>query len=70
MALELLKAVHYNKLEERGLVTTIKSAKKLVEKERPEVWDILEEVIQEHPILLKPCATLHRFGYPGLRAGC
>src|SRR5258707_9516246 len=52
MALELFKPFIYNKLEERGLVTTIKSAKKLVEKERPEVWDILEEVIKEHPILL------------------
>src|SRR5687767_5157165 len=52
----------YNKLEERGLVTTIKSAKKLVEKERPEVWDILEEVIKEHPILLNRAPTLHRLG--------
>src|SRR5262249_24434072 len=52
MALELFKPFIYNKLEERGLVTTIKSAKKLVEKERPEVWDILDEVIREHPVLL------------------
>src|SRR4026209_2416949 len=62
MALELFKPFIYNKLEERGLVTTIKSAKKLVEKERPEVWDILEEVIMEHPILLNRAPTLHRLG--------
>src|SRR5450432_3177419 len=62
MALELFKPFIYNKLEERGLVTTIKSAKKLVEKERPEVWDILEEVIEEHPILLNRAPTLHRLG--------
>ncbi|MFH0900947.1 MAG: DNA-directed RNA polymerase subunit beta' [Pseudomonadota bacterium] len=62
MALELFKPFIYNKLEERGLVTTIKSAKKLVEKERPEVWDILEEVIREHPILLNRAPTLHRLG--------
>src|SRR5258707_5500483 len=64
MALELFKPFIYNKLEERGLVTTIKSAKKLVEKERPEVWDILEEVIKEHPILLNRAPTLHRLGIP------
>ncbi|MEM9463473.1 MAG: DNA-directed RNA polymerase subunit beta', partial [Myxococcota bacterium] len=52
----------YNKLEERGLVTTIKSAKKMVEKERPEVWDILDEVIKEHPVLLNRAPTLHRLG--------
>lgn len=62
MALELFTPFIYNKLEERGLVTTIKSAKKLVEKERPEVWDILEEVIKEHPILLNRAPTLHRLG--------
>ena len=62
MALELFKPFIYNKLEERGFVTTIKSAKKLVEKERPEVWDILEEVIKEHPILLNRAPTLHRLG--------
>jgi len=62
MALELFKPFIYNKLEERGLVTTIKSARKLVEKERPEVWDILEEVIKEHPILLNRAPTLHRLG--------
>src|SRR5688572_1673764 len=62
MALELFKPFIYNKLEERGLVTTIKSAKKLVEKERPEVWDILDEVIREHPILLNRAPTLHRLG--------
>ncbi len=62
MALELFKPFIYNKLEERGLVTTIKSAKKLVEKERPEVWDILEEVIKEHPVILNRAPTLHRLG--------
>src|SRR5712671_1232344 len=60
MALELFKPFIYNKLEERGHVTTIKSAKKMVEKERPEVWDILEEVIREHPVLLNRAPTLHR----------
>ena len=62
MALELFKPFIYNKLEERGYVTTIKSAKKMVEKERPEVWDILDEVIKEHPILLNRAPTLHRLG--------
>jgi DNA-directed RNA polymerase subunit beta' len=62
MALELFTPFIYNKLEERGLVTTIKSAKKLVEKERPEVWDILEEVIKEHPVMLNRAPTLHRLG--------
>ena len=62
MALELFKPFIYNKLEERGYVTTIKSAKKMVEKERPEVWDILEEVIKEHPVLLNRAPTLHRLG--------
>jgi len=62
MALELFKPFIYNKLEERGLVTTIKSAKKLVEMEKAEVWDILEEVIKEHPILLNRAPTLHRLG--------
>jgi len=62
MALELFKPFIYNKLEERGLATTIKSAKKLVERERDEVWDILDEVIREHPILLNRAPTLHRLG--------
>jgi DNA-directed RNA polymerase subunit beta' len=62
MALELFKPFIYNKLEERGLATTIKNAKKMVEKERPEVWDILDEVIREHPILLNRAPTLHRLG--------
>src|SRR5881275_2448351 len=60
MALELFKPFIYNKLEERGFVTTIRSAKKMVEKERPEVWDILDEVIREHPVLLNRAPTLHR----------
>ncbi len=62
MALELFKPFIYNKLEERGYVTTIKAAKKMVEKERDEVWDILEEVIKEHPVLLNRAPTLHRLG--------
>ena len=62
MALELFKPFIYNKLEERGYTTTIKSAKKMVEKERPEVWDILDEVIREHPVLLNRAPTLHRLG--------
>ncbi|MEW5850414.1 MAG: DNA-directed RNA polymerase subunit beta' [Myxococcota bacterium] len=62
MALELFKPFIYSKLEERGYVTTIKSAKKMVEKEKPEVWDILEEVIREHPVLLNRAPTLHRLG--------
>jgi len=62
MALELFKPFIYNKLEEKGFVTTIKSAKKLVEKEKDEVWDILEEVVREHPVLLNRAPTLHRLG--------
>ncbi len=62
MALELFKPFIYNKLEERGYVNTIKSAKKMVEKERPEVWDILDEVIKEHPVMLNRAPTLHRLG--------
>jgi len=62
MALELFKPFIYNKLEERGFVTTVKSAKKMVEKERPEVWDVLEEVIKEHPVMLNRAPTLHRLG--------
>ncbi len=62
MALELFKPFIYNKLEDRGYVTTIKSAKKMVEKEKPIVWDILDEVIKEHPVLLNRAPTLHRLG--------
>ena len=62
MALELFKPFIYQKLEEKGYVTTIKSAKKLVEKETPEVWDCLEEVVTEYPILLNRAPTLHRLG--------
>ncbi len=62
MAIELFKPFLYCKLEEHGIVSTIKSAKKLVEKEHPEVWDILEEVTKEHPILLNRAPTLHRLG--------
>jgi DNA-directed RNA polymerase subunit beta' len=62
MALELFKPFIYNKLEEKGYVTTIKSAKKMVEKEKSVVWDILDEVIKEHPVLLNRAPTLHRLG--------
>ncbi len=62
MALELFKPFIFNRLEAKGLATTIKSAKKMVEQERSEVWDILEEVIKEHPILLNRAPTLHRLG--------
>ncbi len=62
MALELFKPFIYHELEARGFVTTIKSAKKMVEKERPEVWDILDDVIREHPVLLNRAPTLHRLG--------
>ena len=63
MALELFKPFIYSKLEQYGLSNTIKTAKKLVEKERPEVWDVLEEVITEHPVLLNRAPTLHRLGF-------
>src|SRR3990167_927157 len=62
MALELFKPFIFNKLEIKGYVTTIKSARKMVEKERPEVWDVLDEVIKEHPVLLNRAPTLHRLG--------
>ncbi len=62
MALELFKPFIYHRLEEKGLVTTIKSAKKMLEKERPEVWDVLDEVIREHPVMLNRAPTLHRLG--------
>jgi DNA-directed RNA polymerase subunit beta' len=62
MALELFKPFILRKLEERGIASSIKAAKKYVEKERSEVWDILEEVIKEHPVLLNRAPTLHRLG--------
>jgi len=62
MALELFKPFIIRKLEEKGYVQTVKSAKKLVERERPEVWDILEEIIKDHPVLLNRAPTLHRLG--------
>jgi DNA-directed RNA polymerase subunit beta' len=62
MALELFKPFIYNKLEERGHVTTIKTAKRMVEKQKSEVWDILDEVIKEHPVMLNRAPTLHRLG--------
>jgi DNA-directed RNA polymerase subunit beta' len=73
MALELFKPFIIMKLEEKGYVQTVKSAKKLVERERPEVWDILEEIISEHPVMLNRAPTLHRLGiqafYPVLVEG-
>ncbi len=62
MALELFKPFIIRKLEEKGYVQTVKSAKKLVERERPEVWDILEEIITDHPVFLNRAPTLHRLG--------
>ena len=62
MALELFKPFIYNKLEQRGMVSTIKQAREMVEQHEPEVWDILEEVIREHPVLLNRAPTLHRLG--------
>ena len=73
MALELFKPFIINKLEEKGYVQTVKSAKRLVERERPEVWDILEEIIRDHPVLLNRAPTLHLLGiqafYPVLVEG-
>ena len=62
MALELFKPFIYNKLETRGLVATIKQAKEMVEQQQPEVWDVLEEVVHEHAVLLNRAPTLHRLG--------
>jgi DNA-directed RNA polymerase subunit beta' len=62
MALELFKPFIYHKLEEKGLVSTIKAAKEMVEQQKPEVWDFLEDVIREHPVLLNRAPTLHRLG--------
>ena len=62
MALEMFKPFLFNKLEERGYVSTIKSAKKFIEKDRPEVWDLLEDITKEHPVLLNRAPTLHRLG--------
>jgi len=62
MALELFKPFIFSKLQLRGLATTIKAAKKMVEREAPEVWDILDEVIREHPVMLNRAPTLHRLG--------
>ncbi len=62
MALEIFKPFIFNRLEQKGYVTTIKSAKKMVELQRPEVWEVLEEVVTEHPVLLNRAPTLHRLG--------
>ena len=69
MALELFKPFIFSKLQFRGLSTTIKAAKKLVERGSAEVWDILEEVIREHPVMLNRAPTLHRLGIQAFRAG-
>ena len=66
MALELFKPFVYGKLQEKGLATTIKAAKKIVESESEEVWDILDDVIKEHPILLNRAPTLHRLVFKPL----
>jgi DNA-directed RNA polymerase subunit beta' len=63
MALELFKPFIFNKLEEKGYATTIKTAKKMVEQERAEVWEVLEEVVKGHPIFLNRAPTLHRLGF-------
>ncbi|HKQ58933.1 MAG TPA: DNA-directed RNA polymerase subunit beta' [Candidatus Eisenbacteria bacterium] len=65
MALELFKPFIIRKLEDRGYVQTVKSAKRLVEREKPEVWDILGEIIENHPVLLNRAPTLHRLGIQG-----
>ena len=65
MALELFKPFIIRKLEDRGYVQTVKSAKRLVEREKPEVWDILDEIIENHPVLLNRAPTLHRLGIQG-----
>ena len=69
MALELFKPFIYARLEAKGFSQTVKQSKKLVEKEKPEVWDILEEVIREHPILLNRAPDPAPPGHPGVRAG-
>ena len=69
MALELFKPFIYSRLDAKGLSTTVKQAKKLVEKEKPEVWDILDEVIREHPVLLNRAPTLAPPRHSGIRAG-
>ena len=62
MALELFKPFIYNRLEHKGYVTTIKSARKMVEKGVKEVWDVLEDIVQEYPVILNRAPTLHRLG--------
>ena len=69
MALELFKPFVMRQLVEKGFAHNIKSAKRIVERVRPEVWDVLEEVISDHPVLLNRAPTLHRLGHPGLHAG-
>jgi len=68
MALELFKPFIYNKLENKGYVTTIKSARKMVEKEMKEVWDVLDEVVTEYPVILNRAPTLHRLGMQAFEA--
>ena len=68
MALELFKPFLYARLDKLGLATTIKQAKRLVEKEKSEVWDCLEHIIREHPVLLNRAPTLHRLGVQAFEA--
>ena len=69
MALELFKPFVMRQLVEKGFAHNIKSAKRIVERVRPEVWDVLEDVIKDHPVLLNRAPTLHRLGHPGVHAG-
>ena len=68
MALELFKPFLYARLDKLGLATTIKQAKKMVEKQKPEVWDALEHIIREHPVILNRAPTLHRLGVQAFEA--
>ena len=69
MALELFKPFVMKRLVDLELSQNIKSAKRMVERRRPQVWDVLEDVIKEHPVLLEPCANAAPSRHPGLRAG-
>ena len=68
MALELFKPFIFNRLEQKGYAATIKTAKKMVEQERSEVWEVLEEVVQDHPIPSEPCAHTSSSRNPGVHA--
>ena len=66
MALELFEPFIVKRLKDLGYVYTIRSAKKMIQRHAPEVWDVLEEIIKGHPVLLKPCSYLAPLGYPGI----